>query len=338
MVDLLDSTSLTDRMAQIAAQMFFIVGCERSGTTLLQSMLISEPSIIIPPETQFYAAFPVWKRLYGPLHREKNYAQLMQKIWAVESDWGVETDEAIFRRFALAAPHTRGGLFLALLTAYGYRLDGVRIGEKSPVHTRFVGELLEDFPEARFVHIIRDPRAVVLSLGRLWQRTRSSLGLNIERWRRAFRMHQRFADRLGPRRYCLVRYEELVTNPQTCLRIVGEMLGVELTERALEPHTRQTMGQADMDAPTFRNTLKPVFTDSIEKWRHQMRPSAIALVEHALHEEMTIMGYPLTHARTKMPASRLVISRWAGRTQDALGITNRVIRKILRCQGRNRAD
>lgn len=314
------------------AQLFFIVGCGRSGTTLLQSMLLSDPSIVIPPETKFYGAFYARRRLYGNLADEKNFARVARRVWEDQTRRGIETNRDAFLALAHAADRSWEGLFTALLAAYAQAHNAERVGEKSPVHTHYVGELMRAFPNATFVHILRDPRAVVLSRMTAGFGT-SRIAPNIRRWRRAIEMHRDHADALGPGRYTLVRYEELVTNPRETLGRVCALIGATMTDAMLEPHKRERKGFAERSAEWMSNTLKPISTTSLEKWRDRLTPRQTALIEHALKREMREAGYEPTGARTPLPALQLLVSDAAGAAEHLWGAARRGVRKALRTLG-----
>lgn len=317
------------RLARVARQLFFIVGCGRSGTTLLQSMLLSHPDVVIPPETKFYGAFVERAARYGDLRREDRFEEAIRAVWDDQRRRGIETNRETFAELARTGEKTWPGLLLALLTAYALKHRAERVGEKSPVHTHHVGALMEAFPKATFVHIMRDPRAVVLS--RMTAGFGTSLAApNIERWRRAVRMHEEYAERLGPSRYALIRYEDLVTSPGPTLERVCALIGLDMRPEMLEPHKREKKGFAERSSAWMNNTLKPISTSSLDKWRKDMRPEHIALTEWALAREMQLMGYEPSGARVGAPGLRMATSSLAGRLEDVWSLGMRGVRKALR--------
>lgn len=299
--------SPADALARVESQMFFIVGCGRSGTTLLLSMLISDPSIVIPPETKFYGAFASRESKWGDPDDGANRERLLPIIYEDQARKGVTMDRARFEELARAAGRGWAGLLLAVVTAHAETIGGDRVGEKSPVHTHFVGKLAHDFPKARFVHVLRDPRAVVLS--RIKAGFGSSLvGPNVARWRRAAVMHRNQAEALGPRRYLLVKYEDLVTAQEATLRRVCEFLGIPFSDAMLQHHKRERKGFEDRSTDWMTNTLKPVFTSSVDKWKKDMKPAHVAMIEHALGEEMRELGYEISGASAPMAGLRASVS------------------------------
>ncbi len=331
MSDRSDPESLDDRLAQIERQLFLIIGSGRSGTTLLQSMLVSDRSIAIPPETHFYDVVRRRKWEYGNLRNERNYRRVIHKVWRDQGRWGVHVDERRLEAYALAAPRTIDGLFLSILAAYADQEGAQRVGEKSPRHMLSIAHLIEALPNARFIHMMRDPRAVIQSqMSRINATNR--IARHIELWRKAAQMHRQYADRLEPTRYLLVRYERLVTDPAAVIQEVCRFIGAPMTETMLEPHKRQRKVQSDDDLPWFANTKKPIFTTSVDKWRDQMKPSDVALVEYALSDEMKRLGYEPTGATTWWPAPRLTASlavEWVERQVEIVPRAWRRARRAL---------
>jgi hypothetical protein len=103
-----------------------------------------------------------------------------------------------------------------------------RIVLKSPPHTCRIKALLELFPDARFVHIVRDPFVVFLSTVNLWKQLYKAQGLQVPRFEgleeqvldtfcRMYQTFERDRQLIDPSRYCEVRYEDLVGD------IIGQM-------------------------------------------------------------------------------------------------------------------
>lgn len=322
-----DKTLLVRRLEQIGSQLFFIVGCGRSGTTLLQAMLLCNEDIVIPPETKFFTglAGPDWQA--GQTIGERQYHRIAMRVWRDQRRRRVETDRDRFLALAQAAPRTWEGLFTALLAAYADGQGASRVGEKSPVHTHVVGELMVAYPRAKFVHIVRDPRAVIMSR-MVADFGTHMIGPNIQRWRRAIEMHRDYADRLGPDRYYMLRYEDLVTDPEQPLRAVCDHLGIPFVPDMLQPHKRRRSGVTDPSSSVMANTFKPISTSSIDRWRRDMKPAHVAMTEYALRDEMSLMNYPTTGARTWYPSIRIAMSMPVGKVEMWWRTIRRALRKI----------
>ena len=270
---------------------FFIVGTGRSGTTLLQRMLAAHPGIAIPPETQFFSRFDPALRFTDPLRPRDVDAWLA----SVEADpWWGELGLDIERLRA----HVEGGDRFAhdLLMWFVRELspgapEGVRFGEKTPHHEKRIARIASLFPDGRFIHIVRDPRDVVLSLRReAWWPWRS-----VQRTARAVRQtlrRQRFAERVLTDRYLRVRYEDLATDPERTLRAVCAFLGEEFDERMLRHHESSEAGFLASESAWKELATKPVDASRIGRWRERLSARQAACVERVVGAElMRFYGY-----------------------------------------------
>lgn len=303
-----EDLSAAQRLKETADQLFFIVGCGRSGTSLLQAMISSHPVAIIPNETKFYTVIHKHYRRMGELHNERTFDRAIHAVldcWWIQ-DLNLNAEEV--RALCRAGQKTWETILLALLTLYAEKHHAQRVGEKSPAHLRHLGPLQDRFPQAKFIHVMRDPRAVVLSLVKAPFAT-SHVGPKIQHWRLAIDTHLKYADALGPARYMLVKYEDLVRSPEAVLRCVCQFLGLAFSPQMLQHHHRPVRGFGDRQYQHMANTLRPVFTSSIGKWRQELKPSQIALIEYALADGMKLMGYEPSGARTSLPAARIAASR-----------------------------
>jgi hypothetical protein len=284
-----------DPLAGIGRNLFFIVGCGRSGTTLLQVMLGNHPEITLPNETGFYSLLRRRnQRTLGELETPAKFRrgyEVAMDFWRVRE---LELDRERVWELCQGRTPSWETLFLAILAALAERRGAVRVGEKSPGHFQYLALLSERYPEARFIHLIRDPRAVACSYFRTFGIR--DIGAKCKRWQLAIAEHDRFAGPLG-RRYMALRYEDLVREPERTLREVCSFLGCGFAPEMLAYHERDHLGFAKHQMHHMANTLRPVFTSSLDKWRSELARDQIALVEHVLGDEMERLGYERTGAR-----------------------------------------
>lgn len=185
----------------------FIVGCQRSGTTMLRLVLDSHSRISCGPETRFLAD--------------------MQRI--VTTDWhrlqryGFEREEWL-RRIA--------DFFGGIQTDYAQRRGKPRWADKTPLYALNIPFLAELFPTAQFVHVIRDGRDVAVSHRKRFGYA-SSLN-SARKWPTYIRTARAAARSLPPEQYLEVRYEALVGNTEDTLRRLVAWLGEEWEPQLLE--------------------------------------------------------------------------------------------------------
>ena len=141
----------------------FIIGCPRSGTTLLQQMLDAHSDILITPETHFMQYFLNRREEYGDLNQDVNYQQLIQNIIALPEFSEMELSAHAFSEAAWRNERNYAAIFLLLLEKFAHSRGVQIVGKKTPNHVMHIPKLKQLFPSARFVNIVRDPRAVVNS-------------------------------------------------------------------------------------------------------------------------------------------------------------------------------
>src|SRR3954451_3039534 len=281
----------------------FVLGCPRSGTTLFRTMLSAHRSIAIPPETRYLMGM-YWRRSQlGDLRQRETRAELASAI--------VDDPETRFRVLGVDAeqirseiidgPPTLGSAFGIVFRGYARSFDKPRWGDKRPAYYAFMDELDHLFPDAQFIHLIRDPRACVESLKRQeWYPDEAAPC--VAAWVHAVRSASRSGRKLGPHRYLEVIYEELVSDPEKVSRQICDFLDEPFDEQMCRPELI-----ADKVNPAHyqqRGQIQQgVNTATVEAWAKRLPPEEIALVDRVARHWMTRYGYaPSAAAGTADPA------------------------------------
>lgn len=218
----------------------FLVGCPRSGTTLLQTLLGSHSQIHSLPETHFFRNLlhagersrsdPVAarrKRLARGLQNWRRQAALSlgwvgghrgHKAWRAMPELTGEPPPDL-RGLAAYRLHAHISRFGALLDRQCLMAGKHLWLEKTPDHLFYIAHIQRHFPAARFIHILRDGEEVVASLYHAAQRYAPwrpylEIDRGIDRWNRA--LAESLSWRFHPQ-HLLVRYETLVADPQCAL-------------------------------------------------------------------------------------------------------------------------
>ena len=225
-------TPLRRRRSAVPPPAPFVVGVGRSGTTLLRMMLDAHPELAIPPETHFAPG------LIERAHEGAGADALVDEIvgargWA---DFGIQAERLRERVTALE----EGGAATVLRAFYGLcaeREGKRRWGDKTPIYVRSMRPIGGELPEARFVHLIRDGRDVVLSRRARGMGAGKPIADTADRWRRRIEEARTQARRLRGR-YLELRYEDLVTRPEPQLRRVCELIELDYDAAMLDYHER----------------------------------------------------------------------------------------------------
>jgi hypothetical protein len=293
----------------------FVVGCPRSGTTLLQRMLDAHPSVAIAGETHFMGRFWLRREEYGDLTIDASFARLLDDIVAIPEFADMRLDPDEYRCKARLGKRSYAALFELLLSLYRSHNSADLVGEKTPDHLVHAPALVEFFPSARFVHIIRDPRAVVNSWRNVpWAST--STFENAEIWYKYMRYAWRFPKRI---QQCIltVSYEALVKAPAENLDIVCRFLGLQFEPGMLRYHETDPRGVSVSREPWKITATKPLDTAKLDRWRSELSPAMIAIIEGTVWREMKRRGYdPQTGLARLLPAAAsATVRRFVGRVK-----------------------
>ncbi|WP_214109448.1 sulfotransferase family protein [Acrocarpospora catenulata] len=274
----------------------FVIGCPRSGTTLLQLMLHSHPRIAVPPETRFLVPAYYSRRKYGDMRLPGNRRALAEWIAT-----GRETkfrelglDRAGYVAEATEGPGSLGSVIGTVFRDYAARFGKPRWGDKRPSYFKHVDILLRLFPDAQFVHLIRDGRDCVASLKEMpWYHLSSFHAM--ANWAEAIDFGRRTAARLPAGSYHELRYEDLTAEPERELQRLCGFLGEEYDPAMCEPRH-----VAEVAVPAHKvwhsNTHGEVTTARSGSWSQRLDPWEISLCETVLGERLTTAGYALSGA------------------------------------------
>ena len=271
----------------IAGDLFFIVGVPRSGTTLVQSICSAHSRLHVPPETAFFFKHrppdeaatddAAWRRWQARL--------LDAEEW---TDQGL--DPAEFTSRIDATDRSARAVFLVLMQMQAEASGKPRLGEKSPHHLKCASELARLYPEAKFIHIMRDPRDVVASQLRMpW--INDCYLLRARSWRRLVQAAAQRAEELGPRRWIDLRYEDLVADPQPHVQNLCTFLGESFEPGMLDFHQRSTQGFEDREQSWKGRTLQPIDQVRVDRWKHDLRRRRVRGIERETAPCMLRSGY-----------------------------------------------
>jgi hypothetical protein len=281
----------------------FVVGMNRSGTTLLRMMLDAHPQLTIPPETHFVPDLIKACREDGATPEDALAAMKSAREWG---DFGFSDEEMLTRLRAL--PKLRPGPAVrTFYEAYMAEQGKPRWGEKTPTYVQKMKLIQRALPEARFVHVIRDGRDVALSV--LDRTVRDLTAADIaRRWQKKITKAREDAPNLD--HYMEIRYEDLILDTEPVLRRVAEFIDLPWDDAMLSYHERsgerlKEMARAlpgdgrakelsvERRMATHAMTTKPPSADRVARWRTQMSAEQRAEFEDVAGELLQELGYPV---------------------------------------------
>ena len=301
----------------------FIVGCGRSGTTLLRLMLNRHPQIAIPGETWY---FDHLERMREQIAAEPESSWRSIVADAIERaatfpELGV-TREQLDEELARIS-RTRWGDVLAVANLAFARAEGKpRWGDKTPGYVRFLPLIRREFPEAFVIHLIRDGRDVAASF--LEQPFGPKSAIDAARyWKRDVELGMQEGAAFPAEQYLEVRYEKLSSEPEGVLRSVCERIGVEFDPAVLD----QGHAASKYILPEHfwhEKSAQPVTTARIGRWRDRLTDLDAQLFELEAGTLLKHLGYGIETRKT-------LRALWLWRDRFLLGIkvrTHRVLGQL----------
>jgi hypothetical protein len=287
----------------------FLFGFERSGTTLLSMMVGAHPELAVP-----FSVTGLWYRrartldAYGGLQRrtdlERFVGDLLQeeriRLWDVT----LSPDEVLDG----LEPGSYARVVARFHECYA-RHKGKAGWGNIDIDTLYrMDEANRWFPEARFVHIVRDVRDVALS-HQTYAYGASNIGECAEQWARDVRMSLKMGAMLGLERYLVVRYEDLVLEPEATLGRICAFAGVPYSAQMLDYSK-----MVDEKVPEDRRWIWPLLgrepvRSNVWRWKTAMGRSRQIVCERAARDLLEELGYEV-HPSLPRSAASSALELW----------------------------
>lgn len=276
---------------------FFVVGCPRSGTTLLRRMLDAHPRFaMMPRETHFIPR--IYQRRAGLTAEGEVTPAVVDELLADRHFARLGIDREALERLLTREEPTPYASFVSRIFGMQGRARGSElVGDETPGYVRHLRTLHALWPETRFVHLIRDGRDVCLSLpdwrkaplltGRLSSWEEDAVSTAALWWEWHVRLGREDGLSLGRDRYLELRYESLVSTPERECSAVCHFLGVRYDDAMLGFHHGFERGEPGRSA---NGAWRPV-TARLTDWRTQMPAGDIERFEAAAGELLDDLSY-----------------------------------------------
>lgn len=271
----------------------FIIGHPRSGTTLLQCMLSAHSRLFSLPETHFFSE--VMRKIARPADEVLSTDEIRLVFEYLHETMAIEND--VFEEFRQrSGGHgiTGQDIFEFVIEKFRPASDttcSLRVVEKTPMHAMFVSSIGEIYPDAKFIHIVRDPRDVISSTMKLpmcrsrwvpaYTRSWNEVQLNVEN-----------AMESMPEAIFTLRYEDLVSDPSDILQRICEFLSIEYEPEMLgkfsgeyEKNTLRGVENWKCDVRSGR------IINHAERWRTRISAGEAWLIEVETRYFMKVYGY-----------------------------------------------
>jgi LPS sulfotransferase NodH len=306
---------------------FFIIGKGRSGTTLLQTILDANPHVCIPHESHFFI------HLYKKYHQKKKW--LKQDLLDFYNDlfteekieliWDIDKERLKEDILKCDSNIEFSELCKIIYTHYQSpfpKSDIQIIGDKNPINTMFIDWILSVYPHAKFIHVLRDPRANAAS------HIKTHPNRRVEFAALKFSDFNKKCDILKKDKnlkILTIKYEDLVSDPKQVLSTICSFLNIELHESMLNHNNvindnikekliqNYTQKNNSLKLKLFeifhKNLSRPINTGSLEKWKEELTKDQIIGIENMSKNDMKEYNYPLMYDNHKINFYKKILEK-----------------------------
>ncbi|MDQ3085209.1 MAG: sulfotransferase [Actinomycetota bacterium] len=291
----------------------FVLGVSRSGTTLLRIILDRSPGIAIPDESFFIPLLA--RRHRGKVDRGR-FLDDVSRL-STPAAWGLSPADVAMR---LRPGMRTGAAIAAIFEAHAANEGKPRWGDKTPMYMRHLPLLERLFPDAQYVHLIRDGRDAALSFLRMpegsFTRTWAHPDTAAEfacLWRTEVAAARALGQRVGSARYLEVRYEDLVARPDRAVRGICEFASLPC-----EPAMLDYVDSVDVARKPHQQRLLESPRSGVRDWRTEMTKEDVSAFESIAGDLLAELDYELSErparsgwgAKLALARYRATLSAW----------------------------
>lgn len=277
--------------------MFFILGRPRSGTTLLRTLFDAHPNVATPIECAFimnmsqkYSKITNWSREDLLSFHEDVQKHIKFDTWNIDiekmkSDLLHCQGENTFQTVCKVVYYDYVSLFPKEEIKW--------IGDKNPVYATYTPLMLRLFPDAKFIHLVRDPRDNIISLKNV-DFEGPFTALLAYRWQHSARkLH--YIKKKHPTQFYTIRYEDLVREPERYYREMCDFLSIPYFDHVFDFYKKQDEAfrqfKTDKLVKYHKSLFSPINTSKVDLWKTQLPDRDIRITEFVGGRWTKLYGY-----------------------------------------------
>ena len=264
----------------------FIGGLDRTGKTYMRMMLAAHPRLFFSRRTKLWTSY--YNR-YGDLNQADNLQRCLADLTKSKHIRPLISDLARIKRDLDTAPVSYGRLFALIHEQCAEAIGKTRWGDQTEFIECYVDDIFSAYPDAKIIQMLRDPRDRYEAMLHKPHR-RGGVGVATARWRASALLAQKNEhDFRG--HYKIIRYEDMVTNPEKTLREVCEFLKEDFHPEMLhlENEARFTNTVTDDEY----EAITPLTTKYIGRYHNGLSTCEVAYIQKQVGRLMSAFGYSL---------------------------------------------
>lgn len=288
-------------------------------------MLNSHPDIAIPYESHFFVPYFKSMERFQDLNKYENRVKLITSILAEpvleRRDYLPKIEEINLNSF-----NSLGGAIAELYQAYALHFGKSVWGDKSPSYASEIHICHQLFPTATYIHIIRDGRDVASSIIRQWWGP-TDFVTAVNYWDKTISICRKLLQMLPNDKYCEIKFEDLVQNPESTLRFVLDFLGLEFSDELVGAYvhtTRKQLGSLIDGQHRLLETLPSA--DQGFKWKNNLSKVDQAIAYEIAGRTLHCLGYESGVKRHPLKLIRKIYHHLRQSIMWRLGFSNRALK------------
>ena len=282
---------------------FFVVGRPRSGTTLLRTLFDAHPNVIVPPECQLIV------NLYPKYGKIKNWSRKkliefhkdLQTQWRFDL-WPMDRKRLYKSLMACEGEYTYGTLCKVVYHEYhSIFKHGVllALGDKNPGYAIYTSRLKKIFPEAKFIHIIRDYRDNFVSIRNV-DFELPFISVTVSKWRYFVKKFRKASDKY-PGTHLEIRYEDLVANPEEQFKALCAFVGIPFSDKPFDFYKKSEevlkIYPNELILKYHASLLKKINTSRVGLWKNELTVPEIKVADACAGRYDALTGHEKVYPR-----------------------------------------
>ena len=286
------------------ARPIFVVSAPRSGSTLLRLIIDAHPKLAVPPPCWLFDLVFPYLFSYGDLSDQGNFRALVEDVLETPTikNWPIdfEVDELV----QSIPEHTFGALFDLLHRRYAEGQGKVRWGEKSPRDCFWIDEIHETYPDAQFIHIVRDGRDQAIDIAETPHLMPFNIYAGAHMWKLFVSAVLDSATRLDKESYYEIQYEKMCAEPEQEIRRLCGFLKEDFDDCMLRHHETKSASRWG-ERLGHEKTSRPITTEYCEMHKKRLGDSDRHILDTIIGDFLEKFGYPVDGGDSPTVNSRL---------------------------------
>ncbi len=278
----------------------FVVGMNGSGTSMLADCLGQHPELFAAYfETKVFPYLLLRIHKYGDLSKDDNFFKLWMAVLNIPvmtqiNGWAPPQLPSNWQAF----PRTLPAIIDAVFRSIALKYNKQRWAEKTPQYIQHLELLSKSFPEAKFIHIVRDGRDCAASFHRRWRR---SPEYTMTRWKRDLQEGS-LQSRSLEDKYFELSYEDMTTHPEKWLRQVCDFVDLPFNEVVLRSNQPHREG--------VEKSISGLIQPNSGKWKSYFDKKQITALEKIAGAKLSAYGYETMYEQGDKDPNLILMFYW----------------------------